>query len=115
VSQFRRLLRLLVIVLIGGALLAGTVIAVAPEVRAAVGANHSVAEQIDLAALDDYAVRSEVYASDGSLLTTWHAEQNRQPVPLAQMSQPLVDSVLAVEDADFYLHRGVKPPARVGA
>jgi membrane peptidoglycan carboxypeptidase len=115
VSQFRRLLRLLVIVLIGGALLAGTVIAVAPEVRAAVGANHSVAEQIDLAALDDYAVRSEVYASDGSLLTTWHAEQNRQPVPLAQMSQPLVESVLAVEDADFYLHRGVNARAVVRA
>ncbi len=56
----RRLLRFGVIVVAAGVLAAGTAVAVAPQVRDAVGANTSVAEDIDLAALDDFAVRSEV-------------------------------------------------------
>ena len=111
----RRLLRLSLIVLAAGSLLAVSVLALAPEARDAVGANASVAEDIDLAALDDFAVRSDVYAADGSGITTLHAEQNRKPVGLDQVPQAVKDSILAVEDADFYNHGGVNARAIVRA
>ena len=43
------------------------------------------------------------------------AEENRKPVALSPGPQPVIDTVLAVEDADFYEHRGVNAPvARSG-
>ena len=45
---------------------------------------------------------SYIYAADGALLATLHGEENRQPVKLTQVPQPVIDAVLAVEDADFY-------------
>src|SRR3954469_530105 len=101
VLTLRRLLRFGVIVVLGGVLAAGSAVAIAPQIRDAVGANASVAEDIDLAALDDFAVRSEVIDADGKVFTTLHAEQNRQPVSLDQVPQPVIDAILAVEDADF--------------
>ena len=115
VPTLRRLLRFVALVVLGGVLTSLTVVAVAPQLHDALGAARTVPEKIDLNALDDYAVRSEVYASDGSLLTTLHAEQNRQPVSLSQVPQPVIDAVLAVEDADFYLHKGVNARAVVRA
>ena len=110
-----RLLRLGVIVLATGLLAAGTAVAVAPQVRSAVGANTSVAEDIDLDALDDFAVRSDVLDAGGEVFTTLHAEQNRRPVSLDQVPQPVTDAILAVEDADFYDHGGVNARAVVRA
>ena len=111
----RRLLRLCLVIVAAGSLLAVSVLALAPEARSAVGANASVAEDIDLAALDDFAVRSEVIAADGETLTTLHAEQNRFPVSIDQVPQAVKDSILAVEDADFYNHGGVNARAIVRA
>ena len=51
----------------------------------------------------------------GSPLATFHAEQNRRPITLDQVPQPVIDSVLAVEDADFYQHKGVNARAVVRA
>jgi membrane peptidoglycan carboxypeptidase len=110
-----RLLRLPAILLAAGALLAATVVALAPEIHDIATANTSVAEEIDLEALNQYAVRSDVFAADGSLLTTLHAEQNRRPITLDQVPQPVIDSILAVEDADFYQHNGVNARAVVRA
>ena len=62
---------------------------------------------IDLSRFADYAVRSQVYAADGSLLATLHGEENRQPVTLDQIPATVKDAILAVEDAEFYQHRGV--------
>ncbi|MGZ4708443.1 MAG: transglycosylase domain-containing protein, partial [Acidimicrobiales bacterium] len=111
----RRLLRFGVIVVAAGVLAAGSAVAIAPQVRDAVGANTSVAEDIDLNALDDFAVRSEVLDADGKVLTTLHAEQNRRPVSLDQVPQPVIDAILAVEDADFYSHGGINARAIVRA
>jgi penicillin-binding protein 1A len=50
---------------------------------------------------------SKIYAADGTLLTTLHAEQNRETVPLRQMPKSLRDAVVAIEDERFWHHKGV--------
>jgi len=103
----RKAVLLLVTIAAAGVLLAGTVLAVVPQARRVATATSSVPEQIDLSALDDYAVRSQVFAADGTVLAALHGPENREPVPLERVPQPVIDAVLAVEDADFYHHRGV--------
>ncbi len=58
---------------------------------------------------------TKIYASDGSLLTTLHADENRETVPLAQMAKPLRDAVVAIEDERFWSHKGVDIRAMVRA
>ncbi|MCC5952522.1 MAG: transglycosylase domain-containing protein [Acidimicrobiia bacterium] len=89
------------------ALLVGTVVAVAPLTVDLRAAQQFENPEVDLAALDDYAIRSHVYSRDGSLLTTLHGPENRQPVALEEVPDEVVLAILAVEDADFYHHRGV--------
>src|SRR5205085_11841940 len=49
---------------------------------------------------------TEVYSSDGVLLAKLQIE-NRQPVPLKNVSPKLVEATIAVEDSRFYEHPGV--------
>ncbi|HEX6425022.1 MAG TPA: biosynthetic peptidoglycan transglycosylase, partial [Acidimicrobiales bacterium] len=60
-------------------------------------------ETIELGPL---AQRSYVYAADGSLIASLKDEENRQPIPLAEVPQHVVDAILAVEDAGFWMHDG---------
>ncbi|MCL4078488.1 PBP1A family penicillin-binding protein [Coriobacteriia bacterium Es71-Z0120] len=48
-----------------------------------------------------------VYASDGTVLAEWHAEQDRTVVSLEQVPKHLQDAVVAIEDERFYEHEGV--------
>jgi penicillin-binding protein 1A len=48
-----------------------------------------------------------IYAADGSLLADLHGPINRQSIPLAQMSTPLKQAVLAAEDGSFYKHKAL--------
>ncbi len=57
--------------------------------------------------LNPLSQRSVVLASDGSLLAVLHREENRKSVPLSEVPQVVVDTVLAVEDAAFYEHGGM--------
>ena len=50
---------------------------------------------------------SYVFAADGTLLTTFHAEENRTVIPLSKISRVLRRTVVAVEDRRFYHHNGV--------
>lgn len=50
---------------------------------------------------------SKVYASDGTLIATFHAEQNRELIPVEQIPKHLQNGVVAIEDERFYQHRGV--------
>jgi penicillin-binding protein 1A len=59
---------------------------------------------IDLAPLPE---RSLMYDRNGGLMAVLHAEQNRSAVRLADVPQHVVDAILAVEDWDFFEHRGV--------
>lgn len=94
-------------ILVAGAVLAVAVIVAVPAVGKVATAGEAEGPPIDLTRFADYAVRSEVYASDGSLIATLHGEENREPVALDQIPDTVKDSILAVEDAEFYQHRGV--------
>lgn len=50
---------------------------------------------------------SKIFATDGTLVTTLHAEENRETVPLSRIPKPLRDAVVAIEDQRFWDHRGV--------
>jgi penicillin-binding protein 1A len=54
---------------------------------------------------------SRIYAADGTLIATLHAEENREDVPLAELPRHVRDAVLAIEDARFWEHRGVDAKA----
>jgi membrane peptidoglycan carboxypeptidase len=57
---------------------------------------------------------SRIVASDGSLIATLY-EENRQPVTLDQVSQTMVDALLAIEDVRYYEHGGVDLQGIMGA
>jgi penicillin-binding protein 1A len=50
---------------------------------------------------------SALYASDGTLVRTFHAEENRQDVALDRIPAALQRAVVAIEDQRFYRHNGV--------
>jgi len=50
---------------------------------------------------------STLYAADGSLVHTFHAEENRKVIPLERIPRHVRDAVIAIEDERFYRHAGV--------
>jgi penicillin-binding protein 1A len=58
---------------------------------------------------------SKVYAIDGSLLTEFHAEENREIIPFNKMSKNIKDAIIAVEDKRYYEHQGVDYKRIIGA
>jgi penicillin-binding protein 1A len=66
--------------------------------------------------LQDYHERplaqtSFLYASDGSLITSLHASEDRVVLTSAEMTPDVRDAVVAIEDRRFYEHHGVDPEA----
>jgi penicillin-binding protein 1A len=53
------------------------------------------------------AQRSVMYDAANQVIGQFKAEENRKPVPLAEIPSGVVNAVLQVEDADFYKHDGV--------
>ncbi len=100
----RLLIRFVVVVLLSALLLAGGMLAVAPHAADVVTANSSTREDLELRPL---AQRSLIFDRNGNVLATLHAEENRSPVSLEQVPQRVVDTILAVEDENFYNHGGV--------
>lgn len=65
----------------------------------------------DLPRIEDYtpaetALTSKIYAGDGTLIATFHGEQNRELVSIEQIPANLINAVLAIEDERFYQHQG---------
>jgi len=108
----RLLLRFALITALAGLGLAGVAAALMPAAKELKEASTSEEAEIVLSPLDQ---RSYVYAADGSLLTTFQAEIDRQPVPLSAIPQDTITAVLAVEDAEFYAHNGVNLRSTVRA
>jgi penicillin-binding protein 1A len=50
---------------------------------------------------------SKIFAADGTLLKTLHAEENRENVALAVVPMHVREAVIAIEDERFYKHSGV--------
>jgi penicillin-binding protein 1A len=59
--------------------------------------------------------RSKMLDKDGRLISVLRSEQNRLAVPLDRVPKHLVQTVLAVEDADFYIHKGINLRSTVRA
>ena len=108
-----RLVNFLFVVVLGGVLVAVTTVLVAPQVGTVLAAGDSApAESLDL---DPLAERSVVLAADGSLLEVLYKDENRVPIGLDAVPEVVIDTVLAVEDADFYAHDGVNVRATARA
>ena len=60
-----------------------------------------------LANAQNQAQTTFVYDNQGHLITTLHAEQDRQVVPLKDIPLQVRQAVIAIEDARFYDHPGV--------
>jgi penicillin-binding protein 1A len=70
-------------------------------------AGSGCAYRMDIAAPPAQAETTKVFAADGSLITSLHAEENREQVALADMSPSLTAAVIAIEDSRFFAHKGV--------
>jgi penicillin-binding protein 1A len=58
---------------------------------------------------------SFVFASDGSMITPLHAEQNRVIVPLSKIPENVRNAVVAIEDKRYYDHVGIDVKALLRA
>lgn len=65
----------------------------------------------DLSEPDRDPASSVVLAADGTVITTLHAGEDREPVTLDQIAPTLRDAVVAIEDERFYTHSGVDAQA----
>ncbi|MCR6688930.1 penicillin-binding protein [Cellulomonas sp.] len=110
VNAFQALALLLSFVLVaavGGVLTAGLVL---PGVAIANGVTDMSVEAFDdlPTALEESPLpqKSRILANDGTVLATFF-DQNREVVPLDQISKPMQNAVIATEDKRFYEHAGV--------
>ncbi|WP_282947517.1 penicillin-binding protein [Cellulomonas endometrii] len=94
---------------VGGLLTAGLVM---PTVAAAntatdlsIEAFEDLPSQLDRKSLSE---KSTLLAADGTVLATFF-EENREVVPLEQVSVPMQNAVVATEDKRFYQHGGIDP------
>lgn len=51
-------------------------------------------------------VTTKIYDRNGELLYEIYADQNRTPVALAEIPKDLINAAIAVEDSEFYTHKG---------
>ena len=58
---------------------------------------------------------SKIFAADGTLITTLHAEEDREYVSLERIPIVLRDAVIAIEDQRYWRHKGVDLQAVVRA
>ncbi|GAA1150977.1 transglycosylase domain-containing protein [Nesterenkonia lutea] len=93
-----------------GLLAAGLIFPLAASGGAAVSTGTELLEDIPTELEEEpLSVPSHIYASDGTTeIATFYAE-NRQPVTMDEISENMVDAILAIEDERFYEHGGVDP------
>jgi penicillin-binding protein 1A len=103
----RSLVRLAVALAAAGASLAAVLVALSFSVDRLVHGAASAKEAPLGNLVTTPAVPSVIYAADGSVLATLRSAQNRQPVPLKEISPLLVEAVLDTEDHSFWVHGGV--------
>jgi len=52
------------------------------------------------------AINSKVYDINGEIITEFYQE-NRNPVPLSNIPSNLINATIAIEDSEFYKHKGI--------
>ncbi|NNE90880.1 MAG: hypothetical protein HKN23_04470, partial [Verrucomicrobiales bacterium] len=67
---------------------------------------YELAQTFDMDKIDDLEVASKIYDRNGVELGRIHV-QNRQPIPISEVSKTFTQALLAAEDSRFYTHDGV--------
>ncbi len=93
---------------LGGAALALTLAALGPSLADIWGAKTTASTDVDLSILEQ---TTKVFDANGELIAELKAEIDREYLPLSQMSPAVIETVLAVEDAKFYEHKGINVAA----
>lgn len=57
----------------------------------------------------DIPLATKVFDRNGKLLFDIYADENRTPVPLVQIPKHVQQATIAIEDKDFYRHKGINP------
>lgn len=90
-----------------GVLAAGLLVPIASLAGASANASVEFFEELpDDLRQDPLSVPSTLVARDGTTLATFY-EQNRQPVSIDEISEPMQKAIVAIEDERFYEHGGV--------
>lgn len=63
--------------------------------------------EIDISELNQSALTSYIYDTNGNLITTYSSAENREWVELDDMPQILIDAFISVEDKRFYSHGAI--------
>ncbi|MFZ4811309.1 MAG: transglycosylase domain-containing protein [Ilumatobacteraceae bacterium] len=98
------ILRLVAVVTAGALLLTAVVIGVAPRLWLTANAHEEL--PVVLPGFEPLSQRTYVYDRGGAVLAVFERE-NSQPIALSQVPKPVIDAILAVEDNEFYVHKGV--------
>lgn len=95
----------------GGTLLAITMVGSAIAAGGLVGLAISFRNLPDVRVLRTFtpAETSYIYDIKGKLLASLHGEANREVIPLNKVSPDLKRAVIAIEDSNFYFHKGINP------
>lgn len=95
----------------GGTVLGIAMVTSAVAAGGLVGLAFSFRNLPDVRVLRNYvpAETSYVYDIKGRLMTSLHGEANREIATIEQMSPELKLAVVAIEDSNFYRHRGLNP------
>jgi penicillin-binding protein 1A len=104
VARVSWVFRLALVVLAGALLTTSVVVAVAPRVWRI--ANAHVETPIQLPEFQPLAQRTYVYDTEGNEIGVYELE-NSQPITLDQVPAHVTDAFLAVEDTEFWTHKGV--------
>ncbi len=91
---------------VAGALLALGIMILIIQARAFTG-RWTTSNAEGLAQMNELSVRSVVQRRDGSTLAVLHADENRAPVKLSQVSDFVIKAVIGIEDDRFWEHHGV--------
>ena len=95
----------------GGTLLTITMLGSAIAAGGLVGLAISFRDLPDVRVLRTYvpAETSYIYDIKGKLFSSIHGEANREVTPLDKISPELKRAVIAIEDSNFYYHKGINP------
>ena len=104
--------RFIAVLVLAGIATSLTVAALTPTLHQFLQANDAQSSKVKV---DQLANNSFVFAADNSYVGTLHGPQNRELITLDNISEKTVDAILAVEDADFYVHNGVNARSIVRA
>ncbi len=104
--------KLALVILAGSLLVVSVAVAMAPRVWGILNAHDE--EPVELPSFAGIAQRSTLYDVNGMQIGAFQVE-NSQPIKIDQVPVDVIAAILAVEDADFYGHKGVNLRALVRA